>query len=34
VSLELEEEGARKFADSYDKVLRAIEGKEQALRVA
>jgi transaldolase len=34
VSLELEEEGAQKFAGSYDKVLRAIEGKEQALRVA
>jgi transaldolase len=34
VSLELEEEGAQKFAGSYDRVLRAIEGKEQALRVA
>ena len=34
VSLELEEEGAQKFAGSYDKVLRAIERKEQALRAA
>lgn len=34
VSLELEEEGAQKFAASYDKAVRAIEGKEQALRVA
>jgi transaldolase len=34
IALELEEEGVRKFADSYDKAMRAIEGKEAALRVA
>ena len=34
IALELEEEGVRKFADSYDKAVRAIEGKEAALRVA
>jgi transaldolase len=34
IALELEEEGVRKFAGSYDKAVRAIEGKEAALRVA
>jgi transaldolase len=34
VALELEEEGVRKFAGSYAKAVRAIEGKEAALRVA
>jgi len=31
---ELEEEGVRKFADSYDKLLEAVERKEKAVRVA
>jgi transaldolase len=31
---ELEEEGIRKFADSYDSLLKAVEEKEKAVRVA
>jgi len=31
---ELEVEGVRKFADSYDKLLEAVERKEKAVRVA
>jgi transaldolase len=31
---ELEEEGVRKFSDSYDKLLQAVEEKEKAVRVA
>jgi transaldolase len=31
---ELEEEGVRKFSDSYDKLLKAVEEKEKAVRVA
>ena len=34
ISRELEEEGIGKFAASYDKALKAIEGKEAPLRVA
>jgi transaldolase len=31
---ELEEEGVRKFSDSYDALLKAVEEKEKAVRVA
>ena len=31
---ELEEEGVRKFSDSYDALLKALEEKEKAVRVA
>jgi transaldolase len=31
---ELEEEGVRKFSDSYDKLLKAVEEKEKAVRVS
>ena len=31
---ELEEEGVKKFSDSYDKLLKAVEGKEAAVRVS
>jgi transaldolase len=31
---ELEEEGVKKFSDSYDKLLAAVEEKEKAVRVA
>lgn len=31
---ELEEEGVRKFSDSYDELLKALEEKEKAVRVA
>jgi transaldolase len=34
VSRELEEEGVRKFSDSYDSLLKAIAEKEKAMRVA
>ena len=34
VSRELEEEGVRKFSDSYDALLKAIAEKEKAMRVA
>ena len=34
VSRELEEEGVRKFSDSYDSLLKALEQKEKAMRVA
>ncbi len=31
---ELEDEGVKKFSDSYDKLLKAVEGKEAAVRVS
>jgi transaldolase len=31
---ELEDEGVKKFSDSYDKLLQAVEGKEAAVRVS
>ncbi len=31
---ELEDEGIKKFADSYDQLLKAVEGKEAAIRVS
>jgi transaldolase/transaldolase/glucose-6-phosphate isomerase len=31
---ELEEDGVRKFSDSYDALLKALEEKEKAVRVA
>lgn len=31
---ELEDEGIQKFADSFDKLLKAVEGKEAAIRVS
>jgi transaldolase len=31
---ELEDEGVQKFSDSYDKLLKAVEGKEEAVRVS
>lgn len=34
VSRELEEEGIRKFSDSYDTLLKAVEEKEKAIRVS
>ena len=34
VSRELEEEGVKKFSDSYDSLLKAIAEKEKAMRVA
>lgn len=34
VSRELEEEGVKKFADSFDSLLKAVEEKEKAMRVA
>jgi len=34
VSRELEEEGVKKFADSFDSLLKALEEKEKAMRVA
>ena len=34
VSRELEEEGVKKFADSYDSLLKALAEKEKAMRVA
>jgi transaldolase len=34
VSRELEEEGVKKFSDSYDSLLKAIAKKEKAMRVA
>jgi transaldolase len=34
VAVELEEEGVKKFSDSYDQLLKAVEEKERAMRVA
>lgn len=34
ISRELEEEGVKKFSDSYDSLLKALEEKEKAMRVA
>jgi len=34
VSQELEDEGIRKFADSFGQLLKAVEGKEAAIRVS
>jgi transaldolase len=34
VSRELEEEGVKKFSDSYDQLLKAVAEKEKAMRVA
>jgi len=34
VAAELEVEGVKKFADSYDQLLKAVEEKEKAMRVA
>jgi transaldolase len=34
VAVELEEEGVQKFSDSYDQLLKAVEEKEKAMRVA
>jgi len=34
IFLELEEEGVRKFSESYDALLKALEEKEKAVRVA
>jgi transaldolase len=34
IALELEEEGARKFVDSYDKVLKAVHQKQESLSAA
>jgi transaldolase len=34
VSRELEEEGVKKFSDSYDSLLAALMEKEKAMRVA
>jgi transaldolase len=34
VAVELEVEGVKKFADSYDQLLKAVEEKEKAMRVA
>ena len=34
VSRELEEEGVKKFADSFDSLLKALTEKEKAMRVA
>ena len=34
VSQELEQEGVRKFSDSYDSLLKALEEKEKAVRVS
>ena len=34
ISRELEEEGIKKFAASYDKLLSAVQEKENTLRVA
>jgi transaldolase/transaldolase/glucose-6-phosphate isomerase len=34
VSRELEEEGVKKFSDSYDSLLKALAEKEKAMRVA
>ena len=34
VSRELEEEGVKKFSDSYDSLLKTLEEKEKAMRVA
>ena len=34
VSRELEEEGVKKFSDSYDGLLKVLAEKEKAMRVA
>ncbi len=34
IAVELEEEGVRKFSDSYDQLLKAVAEKEKAMRVA
>ena len=34
VTRELEDEGVKKFSDSYDSLLQAIAAKEKAMRVA
>jgi transaldolase len=34
ISRELEDEGVAKFSDSYDRLLKAVEEKEKAMRVA
>lgn len=34
VAVELEEDGVKKFSDSYDQLLKAVEEKEKAMRVA
>ena len=34
VAGELEVEGVKKFAESYDQLLKAVEEKEKAMRVA
>jgi len=34
VSQELEDEGVKKFTDSFDQLLKAVEGKEAAIRVS
>ncbi|MGH9400297.1 MAG: transaldolase [Thermoanaerobaculia bacterium] len=34
ISRELEEEGVKKFSDSYDQLLKAVSEKEKAMRVA
>ena len=34
ISLELEEEGARKFVESYEKVMKALHDKHASIRTA